>query len=64
MSQRPRLDELATLEPPEDAHPDASVKLSVSDLRALLELIPAARELEQVFGSYMVPEQEVQHGHG
>ena len=54
---KPTLDELETLAPPEDEHPDATVKLSVGDLRALLGLIPAARELEQVFGTYEVPQE-------
>lgn len=51
----PDLDELATLAPPEDAHPDATVKLSVGDLRALLALIPAAREIVSVFGTLEQP---------
>ncbi len=40
----PSLEELLTLEPPEDAHPDAAIKLSVTDLRALVAL---AREAQQ-----------------
>lgn len=51
----PTLDELETLLPPADVHPEASVKISVGDLRALVGLIPAARELEQTFGTYVVP---------
>lgn len=57
---RPTLDELETLTPDPDWHPDDTTKISVGDLRALVGLIPAARELEAVFGTYEVPSFEVQ----
>jgi hypothetical protein len=52
----PTLDELATLAPDPDDHDDGTVKVRVGDLRALVALIPAAREIQSVFGSYE-PEQ-------
>lgn len=58
----PDLDELETLTPPPDLPDDAVVQVSVADLRALTALIPAAKEHVAVFGSYVVPEQEVRHG--
>jgi hypothetical protein len=58
----PTLDELETLAPDPDWHPDATVKVSVGDLRAMVALIPAARELESVFGTYVVPAEEAQRG--
>lgn len=53
----PSLDELETLAPDPEEHEDATVKVRVGDLRALLALIPAAREHEAVFGTYVVPEE-------
>lgn len=52
----PTLEELETLAPDPDDHEDGTVKVRVGDLRALVALIPAAREIQSVFGSYE-PEQ-------
>jgi hypothetical protein len=57
----PSLDELAALAPAEDEHPEATVKIMVGDLRALLALIPCARELEATFGTYEVPQPDQPH---
>jgi hypothetical protein len=38
MSHPPSLEELLTLESPEDCHPEATMRVSALDLRALLEL--------------------------
>lgn len=55
MSYEITLDELETLALPDDVHPDQPIKISANELRHLLALIPAARELERTFGTYVVP---------
>ena len=49
------LDELATLRPESDIPDDARLAVTAAELRALTDLIPAAREVEQTFGTYEVP---------
>lgn len=55
VTHHPTLEELETLAPDPEWHPDDTIKISVGDLRALVALIPAARELQTVFGTYAVP---------
>ncbi len=54
----PSLDELETLVPPEDVPDDARCTVTALELRALTGLIPAAREVEAVFGTYQAPAEE------
>lgn len=56
------LDELATLEPPPDLPDDAVCEVTVGDLRALVACIPAAREIQDVFGAIERPGQGAQNG--
>lgn len=59
----PDLDELATLAPPDDVPDDARLTVTAADLRALTSLIPAAREIQSVFGTLEQPRwQEPAHG--
>lgn len=51
----PTLDELETLAPDPDDHEDGTVKVRVGDLRALVALIPCAREIAAVFGTHEAP---------
>ncbi len=56
------LDELEVLTPPDDYPDDARVVISARDLRALVGLIPCAREHQAVFGTHKVPRfEEPQH---
>lgn len=51
----PDLDELETLAPPPDMPDDALVTVTIGDLRALVALIPCAREIAAVFGTHEAP---------
>jgi len=51
----PSLDELQTLLPEPDIHDEQNVKIMAGDLRALVGLIPCAREHVATFGTYVVP---------
>ncbi len=53
----PSLDELETLEPPVDVPDDARITVTAGDLRALVSLVPAAREIIGVFGTLKCPEE-------
>jgi hypothetical protein len=55
---RPDLDELECLTPPDDLPDDARITVTAGDLRALVSLVPAAREIIGVFGTLERPEQE------
>jgi hypothetical protein len=47
------LEELETLTPDEDTPADVRLSVTAAELRAPTALIPAAREIESVFGSYL-----------
>jgi hypothetical protein len=57
---KPSLDELETLLPPEDAHDDATMRVSAGDLRAFVALIPEIRAAEALRDSLDADDQDIQ----
>lgn len=59
---RPDLDELMTLDLPDDVPDDARVTITAGELRSLLSCVPAAREIRDTFGTLDQPRwEEVNH---
>jgi hypothetical protein len=55
---RPDLEELMTLELPEDVPDEARVTITAGELRTLLSCVSAAREIRDTFGTLDQPRWE------